>query len=178
VPAEENKVDNAVVGYIPIDAIFTPIKNVRYAIENTRVEQRTDYEKLILDITTDGSIHPEDALKGAAKVLIQHFMLFSDERIMLETMKTDEDETVDEEILHMRKLLKTSLAELDLSVRAFNCLKAAEIKTLGDLVQLDIADMMKFRNFGKKSLTELEQLVADKQLTFGMDVSKYRLDED
>jgi DNA-directed RNA polymerase subunit alpha len=178
VPAEENKVDNAVVGYIPIDAIFTPIKNVRYAIENTRVEQRTDYEKLILDITTDGSIHPEDALKGAAKVLIQHFMLFSDERIMLETMKTDEDETVDEEILHMRKLLKTSLAELDLSVRAFNCLKAAEIKTLGDLVQLDIADMMKFRNFGKKSLTELEQLVADKGLTFGMDVSKYRLDED
>lgn len=178
VPAEENKVDNAVVGYIPIDAIFTPIKNVRYAIENTRVEQRTDYEKLILDITTDGSIHPEEALKGAAKVLIQHFMLFSDERIMLETMKADEDEAVDEEILHMRKLLKTSLSELDLSVRAFNCLKAAEIKTLGDLVQLDISDMMKFRNFGKKSLTELEQLVADKGLTFGMDVSKYRLDED
>ncbi len=177
VPAEENKSEQA-VGYIPIDAIFTPIKNVKYSIENTRVEQKTDYEKLVLEIITDGSIHPEDALKGAARILIQHFMLFSDEKITLETMKAEEEETVDEEILHMRKLLKTLLADLDLSVRAYNCLKAADIKTLGDLVQLDIADMMKFRNFGKKSLTELEQLVAEKNLQFGMEVAKYRLDED
>jgi DNA-directed RNA polymerase subunit alpha len=177
VPAEENKSEQ-VVGYIPIDAIFTPIKNVKYSIENTRVEQKTDYEKLVVEIITDGSIHPEEALKGAARILIQHFMLFSDEKITLETMKAEEEETVDEEILHMRKLLKTPLADLDLSVRAYNCLKAADIKTLGDLVQLDISDMMKFRNFGKKSLTELEQLVADKNLVFGMEVAKYRLDED
>jgi DNA-directed RNA polymerase subunit alpha len=177
VPAEENKSEQ-VVGYIPIDAIFTPIKNVKYSIENTRVEQKTDYEKLVIEIVTDGSIHPEDALKGAAKILIQHFMLFSDEKITLETLKTEEEETVDEEVLHMRKLLKTMLSDLDLSVRAYNCLKAADIKTLGDLVQLDISDMMKFRNFGKKSLTELEQLVSDKNLVFGMDVIKYRLDED
>jgi DNA-directed RNA polymerase subunit alpha len=177
VPAEENKPEQ-VVGYIPIDAIFTPIKNVKYAIENTRVEQKTDYEKLVIEIVTDGSIHPEDALKAAAKILIQHFMLFSDEKITLETLKTEEEETVDEEVLHMRKLLKTQLSDLDLSVRAYNCLKAADIKTLGDLVQLDISDMMKFRNFGKKSLTELEQLVSDKGLVFGMDVIKYRLDED
>ncbi len=177
VPAEENKSEQ-VVGYIPIDAIFTPIKNVKYSIENTRVEQKTDYEKLVIEIITDGSIHPEDALKGAAKILIQHFMLFSDEKITLETLKTEEEETVDEEVLHMRKLLKTMLSDLDLSVRAYNCLKAADIKTLGDLVQLDISDMMKFRNFGKKSLTELEQLVSDKNLVFGMDVIKYRLDED
>jgi DNA-directed RNA polymerase subunit alpha len=177
VPAEENKAEQ-VVGYIPIDAIFTPIKNVKYAIENTRVEQKTDYEKLVIEIITDGSIHPEDALKGAAKILIQHFMLFSDEKITLETLKAEEEEAVDEELLHMRKLLKTQLSDLDLSVRAYNCLKAADIKTLGDLVQLDISDMMKFRNFGKKSLTELEQLVSDKGLVFGMDVIKYRLDED
>ncbi len=177
VPAEENKSEQ-VIGYIPIDAIFTPIKNVKYSIENTRVEQKTDYEKLVIEIITDGSIHPEDALKGAAKILIQHFMLFSDEKITLETLKTEEEETVDEEVLHMRKLLKTMLSDLDLSVRAYNCLKAADIKTLGDLVQLDISDMMKFRNFGKKSLTELEQLVSDKNLVFGMDVIKYRLDED
>jgi DNA-directed RNA polymerase subunit alpha len=177
VPAEENKSEQ-IVGYIPIDAIFTPIKNVKYSVENTRVEQKTDYEKLVLDIETDGSIHPEEALKGAANILIKHFMLFSDQTMTFETAKPEDEETVDEEILHMRKLLKTSLSELDLSVRAYNCLKAADIRTLGDLVQLEISDMMKFRNFGKKSLTELEQLVAEKNLTFGMDVSKYRLDED
>lgn len=178
VPAEDNKPEDQVFGQIAIDAIFTPIKNVRYTIENTRVEQRTDYEKLVLEIQTDGSIHPEEALKGAATILIQHFMLFSDQTMTFETPKVDEEETVDEEILHMRKVLKTPLADMDLSVRAYNCLKAADIKCLGDLVRLDINDMMKFRNFGKKSLTELENLVADKGLHFGMDVSKYRLDEE
>ncbi|MEH0158375.1 DNA-directed RNA polymerase subunit alpha [Limibacter armeniacum] len=178
VPAEEQQNNDEVIGYIPIDAIFTPIKNVKYSVENTRVEQRTDYEKLILDIETDGSIHPEDALKGAARVLIQHFMLFSDETMTLDLPNKKEDEPIDEEFLHMRKLLKTPLSELDLSVRAYNCLKAADVKTLGDLASLEISDMMKFRNFGKKSLTELEQLIAEKGLTFGMDVSKYRLDED
>jgi DNA-directed RNA polymerase subunit alpha len=178
VPAEENKPADQSFGHIAIDAIFTPIKNVKYSIENTRVEQKTDYEKLVLDIETDGSIHPEDALKGAANILIQHFMLFSDQTMTFETVKTEEENTVDEELLHMRKLLKTSLADLDLSVRAYNCLKSADVRTLGDLVSLDISDMMKFRNFGKKSLTELEQLVAEKNLTFGMDLSKYRLDED
>jgi DNA-directed RNA polymerase subunit alpha len=178
VPAEENKPADQSFGHIAIDAIFTPIKNVKYSIENTRVEQKTDYEKLVLDIETDGSIHPEDALKGAANILIQHFMLFSDQTMTFETVKTEEENTVDEELLHMRKLLKTSLADLDLSVRAYNCLKSADVRTLGDLGSLDISDMMKFRNFGKKSLTELEQLVAEKNLTFGMDLSKYRLDED
>jgi DNA-directed RNA polymerase subunit alpha len=178
VPAEENKPAEQVFGYIPIDAIFTPIKNVKYSVENTRVEQKTDYEKLILDIETDGSIHPEDALKGAANILIKHFMLFSDQTMTFETAKPDEEETVDEELLHMRKLLKTPISELDLSVRAYNCLKAADIKSLGDLAALDISDMMKFRNFGKKSLAELEALIAEKNLTFGMDLSKYKLDED
>jgi len=178
VSADENKPAEQVFGLIPIDAIFTPIKNVKYSIENTRVEQKTDYEKLILDIETDGSIHPEDALKGAANILIKHFMLFSDQTMTFETSKSDDENTVDEEMLHMRKLLKTNLSDLDLSVRAYNCLKAADIKTLGDLARLDISDMMKFRNFGKKSLTELEQLVAEKGLTFGMDLSKYKLDED
>ncbi len=178
VPAEENKISEAPIGYIAIDTIFTPIKNVKYSIENTRVEQKTDFEKLTLEVTTDGSIHPEDALKGAANILIQHFMLFSDQTMTIETGKPEEEETVDEEILRMRKLLKTALTELDLSVRAYNCLKAADIRTLGDLVQLEISDMMKFRNFGKKSLTELEQLVIDKGLVFGMDVHKYKLDED
>jgi DNA-directed RNA polymerase subunit alpha len=178
VPAEENKLADQTFGYIPIDAIYTPIKNVKYAVENTRVEQKTDYERLTLDIETDGSIHPEEALKGAATILIKHFMLFSDQTMTFETVKVDEEETVDEEYLHMRKLLKTPLSDLDLSVRAYNCLKAADIKTLGDLVQLEISDMMKFRNFGKKSLTELEQLVAEKSLSFGIDVTKYRLDED
>ena len=177
-PAEENKPAEQVFGYIPIDAIFTPIKNVKYAIENIRVEQKTDYEKLILDIETDGSIHPEDALKGAANILIKHFMLFSDQTMTFETSKPEEEETVDEEMLHMRKLLKTSLTDLDLSVRAYNCLKAADIKTLGDLAKLEISDMMKFRNFGKKSLAELEQLMAEKNLRFGMDLSKYKLEEE
>ncbi|EAY30210.1 DNA-directed RNA polymerase subunit alpha [Microscilla marina] len=178
VSSEDQKLPDAAIGHIPIDSIFTPIKNVRYAVENTRVEQRTDYEKLLLDIQTDGSIHPEEALKGAANILIQHFMLFSDQNIILETAKKEEVQEVDEHFLHMRKLLKTPISDLDLSVRAYNCLKSADIRTLGDLVKLDIADMMKFRNFGKKSLTELEQLVAEKGLSFGMDVSKYKLDEE
>lgn len=178
VAADENKPADQVFGLIAIDSIFTPIKNVRYQVENTRVEQRTDYEKLIIEIETDGSIHPEDALKGAANILIKHFMLFSDQTMTFESVKAEEEETVDEEYLHMRKLLKTTLADLDLSVRAYNCLKAADIKTLGELVALDISDMMKFRNFGKKSLTELEQLVADKGLTFGMEVIKYKLEEE
>ncbi|MBF9251925.1 DNA-directed RNA polymerase subunit alpha [Pontibacter sp. 172403-2] len=178
VPADENKPADQVFGLIAIDAIFTPIKNVKFSVENTRVEQKTDYERLLLDIQTDGSIHPEEALKGAANILIQHFMLFSDNTMTFETAKPEEEEAVDEELLHMRKVLKTSLGDMDLSVRAFNCLKAADIKTLGDLVQLDISDMMKFRNFGKKSLTELENLVQEKGLTFGMDLSKYKLEED
>ena len=177
-PADENKPSEQLFGYIPIDAIFTPIKNVKYSVENTRVEQKTDYEMLVLDIETDGSIHPENALKGAANILIQHFMLFSDQSMILESGAMDEPEQVDEEMLHMRKLLKTQLNDLDLSVRAYNCLKAADIRTLGDLARLEISDMMKFRNFGKKSLAELEQLIADKNLTFGMDLSKYKLDED
>lgn len=178
VPAEENKPTEQVFGYIPIDAIFTPIKNVKFSIENTRVEQKTDYEKLVLEILTDGSIHPEDALKGSANILIKHFMLFSDQTMTFESVKAEEEETVDEEFLHMRKLLKTNLADLDLSVRAYNCLKAADIKTLGELAALDISDMMKFRNFGKKSLAELEQLIQDKNLSFGMDVSRYKIDEE
>lgn len=178
VPADENKQPDSVLGVIPIDSIFTPIKNVKYTIENYRVEQKTDYEKLIFDITTDGSIHPEDALKDAAKILIQHFMLFSDERIMLEAQTRELTQEVDEEILHMRKILKTELTDLDLSVRALNCLKAADIKTLADLVQYDVADMLKFRNFGKKSLAEIQELVKSKSLTFGMNLAKYKLDEE
>lgn len=178
VPSEEHKLADQVLGVIPIDSIFTPIKNVKYTIENTRVEQKTDYEKLLLEIDTDGSIHPEEALKGAAYILIQHFMLFSDKTMTFESVKAEEVETVDEEFLHMRKLLKTSLADLDLSVRAYNCLKAADVKSLGDLASLDVSDMMKFRNFGKKSLAELEQLMSDKNLRFGMDTVKYKLDED
>ena len=178
ITAEENKPADQAFGYIPVDSIFTPIKNVKYSVENTRVEQKTDYEQLLVDIETDGSIHPENALKGAANILIQHFMLFSDQTMILDTHDKGEPEAVDEELLHMRKLLKTQLNDLDLSVRAYNCLKAADVKTLGDLVRLEISDMMKFRNFGKKSLAELEQLVADKNLTFGMDLSKYKLDEE
>jgi DNA-directed RNA polymerase subunit alpha len=178
VPSEENRQNDNNVDIIYLDSVFTPIKNVRFSVENTRVEQRTDYEQLTLDVETDGSIHPEEALKGAANILIKHFMLFSDQNMILETPQQGEPETVDEEMLHMRKLLKTPLNDLDLSVRAYNCLKAADVKTLGDLVQLEISDMMKFRNFGKKSLAELEQLVADKNLTFGMDVAKYKLEED
>jgi DNA-directed RNA polymerase subunit alpha len=178
VPAEENKINDAVVGVIAIDSIFTPMKNVKYTIENYRVEQKTDYEKLILDITTDGSIHPEEALKEAAKILIQHFMLFSDENLVLESHAKEETKEVDEEILHMRKILKTELVDLDLSVRALNCLKAADIRTLADLVSYDVADMLKFRNFGKKSLTEIQELVKSKSLSFGMNLSKFKLDEE
>ncbi|MFV0531880.1 MAG: DNA-directed RNA polymerase subunit alpha [Flavobacteriales bacterium] len=178
VSAEENKKANtSIIGTIAIDSIYTPIKNVKYAIENYRVEQKTDYEKLVFDIETDGSIHPKDALTEAAKILIHHFMLFSDERITLEAEETAINDTYDEEILHMRQLLKTRLVDMDLSVRALNCLKAAEVDTLGELVTYNKNDLMKFRNFGKKSLTELEELVAQKQLTFGMDLSKYKLDE-
>jgi DNA-directed RNA polymerase subunit alpha len=178
VPAEENKITDAVVGVIAIDSIFTPMKNVKYTIENYRVEQKTDYEKLILDISTDGSIHPEEALKEAAKILIQHFMLFSDENLVLESQAKEETKEVDEEILHMRKILKTELVDLDLSVRALNCLKAADIRTLADLVSYDVADMLKFRNFGKKSLTEIQELVKSKSLSFGMNLSKFKLDEE
>jgi DNA-directed RNA polymerase subunit alpha len=177
-PAEESKPKEQVFGVIPIDAIFTPIKNVKYSVENTRVEQKTDFEKLILEVTTDGSIHPEKALQESAKILIQHFMLFSDQTMVLDSSGISEPEPIDEEFLHMRKLLKTPLGDLDLSVRAFNCLKAADVKTLGDLAKLEISDMMKFRNFGKKSLAELEQLIQEKGLTFGMDLSKYKLDEE
>lgn len=178
VQAEDHKHNDMPIGFIAVDAIYTPIKNVRYSIENTRVEQRTDYEKLLLEIKTDGSIHPERALQEAAHILIQHFLKFTDENMVFDTKKDEEDNMVDEEFLHMRKLLKTSLQDLDLSVRAYNCLKSADIRTLGDLARLEVADMMKFRNFGKKSLTELEQLVAEKGLHFGMDVSKYKLEED
>jgi DNA-directed RNA polymerase subunit alpha len=178
VPAEENKETGAPVGEIAIDSIFTPIRNVKYAIENYRVEQKTDYEKLLLDIETDGSIHPKDALKEAAKILIHHFMLFSDEKITLDTDEKVADEEFDEDILHMRQLLKSRLVDLDLSVRALNCLKAAEVETLGDLVQYQRSDLLKFRNFGKKSLTELDELVDKKGLTFGMNVAKYKLDKD
>jgi len=178
VPAEENKKSNAALGFIAIDSIFTPVKNVKYSIENFRVEQKTDYEKLIFEINTDGSIHPKDALTEAAKILIHHFLLFSDERITLEADEIAQTETYDEESLHMRQLLKTKLIDMDLSVRALNCLKAAEVDTLGDLVSYNKNDLMKFRNFGKKSLTELEELVVLKGLSFGMDLSKYKLDKD
>ena len=178
VPAEENKKTNAELGVIAIDSIFTPIKNVKYSIENFRVEQKTDYEKLVFEIISDGSIHPKDALTEAAKTLIHHFLLFSDERITLEADEIDQTETYDEESLHMRQLLKTKLIDMDLSVRALNCLKAAEVDTLGDLVSYNKNDLMKFRNFGKKSLTELEELVVLKGLSFGMDLAKYKLDKD
>lgn len=178
VPAEENKKSNAPIGTIAIDAIYTPIKNVKYSIENYRVEQKTDYEKLLFDITTDGSVHPKKALTEAAKILIHHFMLVSDEKISMEESKSSEVDNYDEEILHMRQLLKTRLVDLDLSVRALNCLKAAEVDTLGDLVTYTKNDLMKFRNFGKKSLTELDELVESKGLTFGMDITKYKLDKE
>ena len=177
VPAEENKKNNTELGVIAIDSIFTPIKNVKYSIENFRVEQKTDYEKLVFEIISDGSIHPKDALTEAAKTLIHHFLLFSDERITLEADEIAQTETYDEESLHMRQLLKTKLVDMDLSVRALNCLKAAEVDTLGDLVSYNKNDLMKFRNFGKKSLTELEELVVLKGLSFGMDLAKYKLDK-
>lgn len=178
VPSEENKSHNASKGTIAIDSIHTPIKNVKYSIENYRVEQKTDYEKLVLDIVTDGSIHPKDSLKEAAKILIHHFMLFSDERITLDTEEKSAVEEFDEDSLHMRQLLKTRLVDMDLSVRALNCLKAADVETLGDLVQFNRNDLLKFRNFGKKSLTELDELIESKGLTFGMNVSKYKLDKE
>lgn len=178
VPAEENKGSSTDLGMIAIDSIFTPVKNVKYIIENYRVEQKTDYEKLVFEIITDGSIHPKDALTEAAKTLIHHFLLFSDERITLEADEIAQTESYDEESLHMRQLLKTKLIDMDLSVRALNCLKAAEVDSLGDLVSFNKNDLMKFRNFGKKSLTELEELVVLKGLSFGMDLSKYKLDKD
>ena len=178
VSAEDNKRLGAPIGTIFMDSVFTPIKNVKYSIEDFRVEQKTDYEKLIFEIITDGSIEPKDALTEGAKVLIHHFMLFSDERITLEADEIAQTETYDEESLHMRQLLKTRLIDMDLSVRALNCLKAAEVDTLGDLVSFNKSDLMKFRNFGKKSLTELEELVLVKGLSFGMDLSKYKLDKD
>ncbi len=178
VPSEENKTNSAPIGTIFIDSIFTPIKNVKYTIENYRVEQKTDYEKLVMEVNSDGSIHPKEALKEAAKILIHHFMLFSDEKITLDTLEKAEVEEFDEESLHMRQLLKTKLVDMDLSVRALNCLKAADVETLGELVAFNKNDLLKFRNFGKKSLTELEDLVQSKGLHFGMNVAKYKLDKD
>ena len=178
VPADENRDPNADVHVLAIDSIYTPIRNVKYSIENFRVEQKTDYEKLILEITTDGSIHPKEALKEAAKILIYHFMLFSDEKIAAEPVDVDETEEFDEEVLHMRQLLKSKLSDMDLSVRALNCLKAADVETLGELVKFNKNDLLKFRNFGKKSLTELDELLESLNLSFGMDISKYKLDKD
>jgi DNA-directed RNA polymerase subunit alpha len=178
VSAEENKSSGASLGTISIDSVYTPIRNVKYRIENYRVEQKTDYEKLILDIEGDGSISPKDALQEAAKILIHHFMLFSDEKITLESEEKAETEEFDETSLHMRQLLKTKLVDMDLSVRALNCLKAADIETLGDLVSYNKNDLLKFRNFGKKSLTELEELVENKGLSFGMNTAKYKLDKE
>jgi len=178
VPAEENKPKDAAIGLIPIDAIYTPIKNVKYAVEDFRVEQKTDFDKLVLEIQTDGSIHPEDALKEAAKILIQHYLLLTDENITLEKEVKEVANEVDENLVAMKKILRTPLSDLDLSVRAYNCLKAAEIKTLADLVSYNIDDLLKFRNFGKKSLSELDELVREKGLSFGMDLSKFKLNED
>lgn len=179
VPADENKAENSEIGIIAIDSIYTPIKNVMYAVDNYRVEQKTDYEKLTLEVTTDGSLHPKEALKEAAKILIHHFALFSDEKI---TIDTDEEkftnDDFDEEVLHMRQLLKTKLTDLDLSVRALNCLKTAEVETLGELVRFQRNDLLKFRNFGKKSLTELDEKLVQLNLNFGMDITKYKLDKE
>ncbi|MCM1348777.1 MAG: DNA-directed RNA polymerase subunit alpha [Firmicutes bacterium] len=176
VPADENNVNTDDVNVIAIDSIYTPIKNVKYTVDNFRVDQKTDYDKLTLEITTNGSILPKDALKEAAKILIYHFMLFSDEKITLETSEQEENEEFDEEVLHMRQLLKSKLVDMDLSVRALNCLKSAEVETLGELVVFNRNDLLKFRNFGKKSLTELDELLANLNLSFGMDISKYKLD--
>jgi DNA-directed RNA polymerase subunit alpha len=178
VPSEENQPEDAPFGLIALDAIYTPIKNVKYSVENYRVEQKTDYEKLLLEITTDGSVHPKEALKEAAKILIYHFMLFSDEKITLDQQEEMANEEFDEEALHMRQKLKTKLVDLDLSVRALNCLKAAEVETLGDLVKYNKSDLLKFRNFGKKSLAELSELLEEQGLKFGMDTSKYKLDKE
>jgi DNA-directed RNA polymerase subunit alpha len=178
IPADENQPVDAEFGLFAVDSIFTPIKNVKYAVENYRVEQKTDYEKLVLEIDTDGSIHPKEALKEAAKILIYHFMLFSDDKITIDSEDKLANEEFDEEVLHMRQLLKTKLVDLDLSVRALNCLKAAEVDTLGDLVKFNKNDLLKFRNFGKKSLTELDELLESMNLSFGMDVSRYKLDKE
>ncbi len=178
IAADENKPKDWVHGMIPIDSIYTPIRNVKYFVENTRVEQKTDFEKLIVEIRTDGTIHPEDAIKEAAKILIQHLMLISDENIDFDNKAEDDHDIVDEHILHMRKLLKTPLEDLDLSVRAYNCLKAAKINTLAELVTYDTNSLIKFRNFGKKSLMEIEAMINERGLSFGMDLSKYKLDED
>jgi DNA-directed RNA polymerase subunit alpha len=178
VPAEDNKVKDAPFGYIPTDAIFTPIKNVKYAIENTRVEQRTDYEKLIMEVTTDGTIHPEEAVKQASRILIQHLMIITDENITFDNKEDKKEDVVDEQMLQLRKILKTPLEDLDLSVRAFNCLKAAKINSLSELVQYEQEDLMKFRNFGQKSLAEIEQVLAERGLHFGMDLSKLGLDKE
>lgn len=177
VAAEEHYVDSSIVGLIPVDSIYTPIKNVRYKIENTRVEQRTDFEKLIIDVKTDGTIHPEDAVKEAAKILIKHLMLVSDENITFDSEEKGQEEVVDEHILHMRKILKTPLEDLDLSVRAYNCLKAAKINSLSELVQYDTNELLKFRNFGRKSLVEIEELIIEKGMHFGMDLSKFKLED-
>ncbi len=178
VPSTENIPKDAPIGVIPVDSIYTPIKKVAYHIENTRVGQRTDYEKLLIQIQTDGTIHPEEAVKEASRIMIQHLMLITDENITFEDASKREENIVDEHILHMRKLLKTSLEDLDLSVRAYNCLKAAKINSLGEMVRYDTHELLKFRNFGKKSLVEIEELLQNKGLTFGMDLSKYKLDED
>jgi DNA-directed RNA polymerase subunit alpha len=178
VPADENKVKDAPFGYIPIDAIYTPIKNVKYAIENTRVEQRTDYEKLVMDVATDGTIHPEEAVKQASRILIQHLMIITDENITFDNKEEKKEDLVDEQTLQLRKILKTPLEDLDLSVRAFNCLKAAKINSLSELVQYEQEDLMKFRNFGQKSLAEIEQVLHERGLQFGMDLSKLGLDKD
>jgi len=178
VPADDNLPKDAPIGVIPVDAIYTPIRNVAYRVENTRVGQRTDYEKLTIEVKTDGTIHPEDAIKEASKIMIQHLMLITDEHITFDDPARGEENVVDEHILHMRKLLKTSLEDLDLSVRAYNCLKAAKINTLAELVRFDTHELLKFRNFGKKSLVEIEELLQDKGLTFGMDLSKYKLEEE
>lgn len=175
--AEDLELGELPVGFIPMDAVFTPIKNVKYSVENTRVEQRTDYEKLSLEVSTDGTVHPENAVKESARILIQHLMLISDENITFDSMDNKEDDIVDEQVLQMRKLLKTNLEDLDLSVRAFNCLKAAKINTLEELVRFNTNDLLKFRNFGKKSLVEIEALLIEKGLSFGMDISKYQLED-
>ncbi|GHT50305.1 DNA-directed RNA polymerase subunit alpha [Bacteroidia bacterium] len=178
VPAEENRTENDEINQIAIDSIFTPIVNVKYVIEPFRVEQKTDYEKLTIEISTDGSVHPKEALKESARILIHHFMLFSDEKIHLEPTSTESNDEFDEEVLHMRQLLKSRLADMDLSVRALNCLKAADVETLGELVRYQKNDLLKFRNFGKKSLTELDELLDKLNLNFGMDITKYKLDKD
>lgn len=178
VPADENRDANDPLDVIAIDSIYTPIVNVKYSVENYRVEQKTDYEKLVIEISTDGSIHPKEALKDAAKILIQHFMLFSEDKIALDSNESDENDEFDEEALHMRQLLKTKLVDMDLSVRALNCLKSAQVETLGELVVFNKTDLLKFRNFGKKSLSELEELLTSLNLSFGMDISKYKLDKE